>query len=84
MPPAPPADISYPTDLKLLNQARVQTEKIIDILYEPLKEKIPAKPRTYRKLARKNYLEVAKQRRPSPKKKRKAARPRGREDSELY
>jgi hypothetical protein len=27
-----PADISYPTDLKLLNQARVQTEKIIDIL----------------------------------------------------
>jgi hypothetical protein len=50
----------------------VQTEKIIDILYEPLKEKIPAKPRTYRKLARKNYLEVAKQRRPSRKKKRKA------------
>jgi len=50
----------------------VQTEKIIDILYEPLKEKIPAKPRTYRKLARKNYLEVAKQRRPSRRKKRKA------------
>jgi len=34
-----PADISYPTDLKLLNQARVHSEKIIDILYEPLKEK---------------------------------------------
>ncbi len=27
-----PADISYPTDLGLLNAARVHTEKIIDIL----------------------------------------------------
>jgi hypothetical protein len=35
-----PADISYPTNLKLLNQARVYTEKIIDVLYEALKEKI--------------------------------------------
>ena len=29
------ADISYPTDLGLLNRARVHTEKIIDILYKP-------------------------------------------------
>ena len=29
-----PADISYPTDLGLLNKARVHTEKIIDILYK--------------------------------------------------
>jgi hypothetical protein len=29
-----PADISYPTDLALLNGARVYTEKIIDILYK--------------------------------------------------
>jgi hypothetical protein len=67
-----PADISYPTDLKLLNQARVQTEKILDELYKPLKEKINKKPRTYRKLARKEYLKVAKQRRPTRKQKRKA------------
>jgi predicted 2-oxoglutarate/Fe(II)-dependent dioxygenase YbiX len=67
-----PADISYPTDLKLLNQARVQTEKIIDTLYKPLKEKINKKPRTYRKLARIDYLEVAKQRRPTRKQKRTA------------
>jgi len=67
-----PADISYPTDLKLLNQARVHREKIIDILYEPLKYKILKKPRTYRNIARKDYLEVAKQRRPSRKHKRKA------------
>lgn len=67
-----PADISYPTDLKLLNLARQHSEKIIDTLYEPLKEKVKKKPRTYRKLARKDYLEVAKQRRPSRKQKRKA------------
>ena len=32
-----PADISYPTDLGLLNRARVHTEKIIDILYKQIK-----------------------------------------------
>ena len=58
-----PADITYPTDLGLLNRARVHTEKIIDILYKQIKEKIPKKPRTYRNLARKDYLAVAKQRR---------------------
>ena len=31
-----PADISYPTDLGLLNEARKHTEKIIDILYKSL------------------------------------------------
>lgn len=29
-----PADITYPTDLKILNQAREQTEKVIDILHK--------------------------------------------------
>lgn len=64
-----PADISYPTDLGLLNKARVHTEKIIDILYKSLKEKIKKKPRTYRKIAKKDYLAVAKQRRPKRHKK---------------
>lgn len=67
-----PADISYPTDLKLLNQARKYSEKVIDILYEPVKETISPKPRTYRRLARKDYLAVAKKRRPSGKQKRNA------------
>ena len=58
-----PADISYPTDLGLLNRARVHTEKIIDILYKSLKVKIKNKPTTYRKIARKDYLAVAKQKR---------------------
>ena len=55
-----PSDISYPTDLGLLNQARKHTEKIIDLLYEQVKNKLDRKPRTYRKLARRNYLKVAK------------------------
>jgi hypothetical protein len=65
-----PADISYPTDLGLLNGARVHTEKIIDILYKQIKEKTHKKPRTYRNLARKDYLAVAKQRRPTRNKRR--------------
>jgi hypothetical protein len=69
-----PGDISYPNDLGLLNQVRVKTEKIIDILYERLKGKLEKKPKTYRNLARKNYLQVAKRRRPSRKEIRKAIR----------
>jgi len=65
-----PADISYPTDLELLNQARKQTEKIIDLLYEQVKVKLDKKPRTYREVARKDYLEVAKKRRVFPKNRR--------------
>jgi hypothetical protein len=67
-----PADISYPTDLGLLNGARVHTEKIIDILYKQLKGQTKKKPRTYRNIARTDYLAVAKQRRPTQNKKRQA------------
>lgn len=69
-----PGDISYPTDLELLNQARKQTEKIIDLLYKQLKTQLDKKPRTYREVARKDYLEVAKKRRVSKKERRKAIR----------
>jgi IS5 family transposase len=41
-----PADISYPTDLGLLNLARIHTEKIIDILYKSIKGQTKKKPRT--------------------------------------
>nr|WP_226883633.1 IS5 family transposase [Allocoleopsis franciscana] len=67
-----PGDISYPNDLGLLNQARVKTEKIIDTLYKPLKGRLKKKPKTYRNLARKDYLKVAKKRRSSRKERRKA------------
>lgn len=68
-----PADIRYPTDLSLLNEAREKTEKIIDILHEPLKGK-RKKVRTYRVQARKDYLSVAKKRKPSKKNIRKGIR----------
>ncbi len=68
-----PADITYPTDLKLLNEAREKTESYIDLLHDPLISK-RRKPRTYRIQARKKYLTVSKQKRPGKKKIRKAIR----------
>ncbi len=67
-----PADIAYPTDLNLLNLAREQTEKIIDILYDIARDKLKKKPRTYRKIARKDYLKVSKKRRSTKKQRQKA------------
>jgi len=66
-----PADVAYPTDLNLLNEAREKTEAIIDTMHAPLVGK-QKKPRTYRQKARKDYLVVAKQKRPGYKKIRKA------------
>lgn len=52
-----PQDIAYPTDLGLLNDARVKSEMLIDLLFDPaLHDK---KPRTYRQNARKDYLLTA-------------------------
>ncbi len=52
-----PQDISYPTDLNLLNDAREKAEELIDFLYSPSLHK--KKPRTYRLVARKTYLQTA-------------------------
>ena len=68
-----PADITFPTDLKLLNTAREKSEQIIDILHRPLRGK-QKKPRTYRKKARKEFLSVAKSKKLSQSKRRKAIR----------
>jgi hypothetical protein len=53
-----PQDIAYPTDLDLLSEARQITERLIDKLYVPNLHGIK-KPRTYRKIARKEYLSPA-------------------------
>lgn len=66
-----PADIRYPTDCSLLNEAREKLETIIDALYEPLKDQIE-KPRTYRRKARKDYLNFVKAKKPKPKAVRRA------------
>ena len=66
-----PADIAYPTDLTLLNEARQKSEEIIDTMHAPFVS-VGRKPRTYRQKARKAYLAVAKQKKPGYKKIRKA------------
>ena len=50
----------------------MQTEKILDSLYKSCQTKGVKKPRTYRKKARKDYLKVAKKRRPSRQERTKA------------
>jgi hypothetical protein len=66
-----PADIRYPTDLSLLNEAREKSEGIIDVLHEPLKG-YENKVRTYRERARRDYLRAVKKRRLTSKELRKA------------
>ena len=67
-----PSDIKYPTDLGLLNQAREHTEKIIDALHNQIQSPVKKKPITYRNRARKEYLTLAKKRKPRQKERRKA------------
>jgi hypothetical protein len=51
--------ILYPTDLGLIANSREESERIIDIICQRLNIR---KPRTYRRNARKCYLDVAKKR----------------------
>ena len=48
-----PSNIRYPQDVSLLNEARENAEKLLDVLHDPADGK---KPRTYRERARKDYL----------------------------
>lgn len=67
-----PQDISYPTDLNLLNDSREKAEELIDFLYDPAKH--DKKPRAYRKNARKAYLKTAQKKRKTKKEIRNAIR----------
>lgn len=64
-----PSQIKYPQDTELLNEAREITEEVIDELHIPGNGK---KPRTYRKKARKQYLHIARSKKRTVKKVRKA------------
>lgn len=68
--------VRYPNDLSLVNEARLKTEKIIDLLYarKDMRKAMPVKPRTYRKVAHKRYLGEAKKKQKSAKSIRKALR----------
>jgi len=61
--------IRFPTDLSLLNESREISERLIDVLYAATHN--GSKPRTYRRVARKAYLAIVKQRRPGKKKLRR-------------
>jgi transposase, IS5 family len=67
-----PADIRYPTDLSLLNEAREVTEKLIDAMHPQVRASSGDKPRTHRKKARQQFLAVARKKRPRISKIRKA------------
>jgi IS5 family transposase len=66
-----PSNIKYPQDTELLNEARENLEKMIDMLHDPAEGK---KPRTYPKQARKAYLSIARKKKKSAKEIRKAIR----------
>jgi IS5 family transposase len=64
--------IKYPNDLELLNDSREWSEDLIDIIFEA--GMLLKKPRTYRRLARKDYLNVAKKKNKTTKEIRRAIR----------
>ena len=68
-----PEDMRFPHDVSLLDEARRNTEKVIDLLASGLQEG-EQKPRTYRKKARKEFLVFIRNRKPSMQKIRKALR----------
>ena len=69
-----PADITYPTDLKLLNEARQSTERMIDDLCGQAADLRQYRPRYDRGKARANFLNVAKQKKPRRRKIKAAIR----------
>jgi len=69
-----PADITYPTDLKLLNEARESTERIIDDLCKQSSVVNKHRPRYDRGVARANFLNVTKQKKPRRRKLQAAIR----------
>lgn len=68
-----PADVRFPTDLGLLNEAREKLDEIVDTLHKS-NGKEQRRPRTYREKARKDYLNVSKQKSPKKNQLRKAIR----------
>lgn len=70
-----PQHIGYPTDTRLLHEARMYSEALIDKLYQGSRL-WKNKPRTYRRIAHKQYLAFAKKRNPG---KRAIKRTRGKQ-----
>ena len=54
-----PSGIKYPTDTDLLNNARLDTERMISAMHDPSEGH---RPRTYSRIARKEYVNFSKKR----------------------
>ena len=65
-------EITFPTDMKLLNECRENLERLIDLLFVASIDGV--KPRTYRRKARKQYLDMAKKKNKSRKMIRKGVK----------
>ena len=59
-----PDDIPYPVDLRLLDESRETTEKVIDELFKQLQGKISRKPRCNRDKAHNLFLALIKKKKP--------------------
>ena len=68
-----PQNIRFPTDVSLLNEGRELLEKMIDTAHA-VGATDGAKPRTYRNLARRDWLRFVRDRKPTHQKIRKALR----------
>ena len=66
-----PADIRYPTDVSLLNEAREKTDEILDEWHAPWVGKQP-RPRTYRLQAGRRFVAFTKHKKPARQKIRQA------------
>ena len=66
-----PSQIKFPQDVELLNEARENTEKMIDEMHDSPKGK---RPRTYRKKAHKDYLNFARSKKRTKKHVRKSVK----------
>lgn len=69
-----PQDIHFPTDVELLNDAREKAEQIIDALHENREDRSATKARTYRKKARRDYLNLVRKKRKTRREIRRAIR----------
>jgi hypothetical protein len=68
-----PEDLRHPTDLGLLNDSREHSEKVIDLLWEA-SDRAGRKPLTYRRKARRQFLQAIRCRKPSRRHLRKGIR----------
>lgn len=66
------AEIKFPTDLDMLNDSREKAQELIDHLYSRLD--LNKKPRDYRRIARKEFLNLSKKKRKTDKELRRGIR----------